>query len=136
MKYLERIPQASEFNDLSRRVKFAVRDEKVVDIALSHSLYSICVYDEDRLIGYGRIIGDETIFVYIHSIMVDPLYQGQNIGTTIVKKLIDKCLEYRKMNSELRIYLSAVKGSEKFYEKLGFISREDYGLGKAMVYNK
>lgn len=44
---------------------------------LNNTLYSLCVYDEDRLIGYRRIIGDKTIFLYIHDVMVIPEHQGK-----------------------------------------------------------
>lgn len=42
-----------------------------------HTLYSLCIYDENKLIGYGRNIGDKTIFLYIQDIMVSPEYQGK-----------------------------------------------------------
>jgi hypothetical protein len=42
-----------------------------------HTIYSLCVYDENKLICYGRNIGDKTIFLYIQDIMVSPEYQGK-----------------------------------------------------------
>ena len=55
-----------------------------------HTLYLLCVCDENKLICYGRIIGDKTIFLYIQDIMVSPAYQGKKIGTGIMNKLIEK----------------------------------------------
>ena len=98
-----------------------------------HTLYSLCVYDENKLICYGRIIGDKTIFLYIQDIMVNPEYQGKKIGTGIMNKLIEKINEYKKVNPEIRTYLGATKGKENFYEKFGFISRPNEELGAGMI---
>ena len=36
----------------------------------------------------------------------------------------------------MRAYLGASKGKEGFYEKLGFVKREDADLGAGMIYIK
>ena len=66
------------------------KKENIVEEALNNTLYSLCAYNGDKLIGYGRIIGDKTIFLYIQDIMVIPEYQSQKIGTGIMNKLIEK----------------------------------------------
>ena len=88
INYIERIPTPEEFNDLTDSVDWGKRDEKIVEEALNNTLYSLCVYDVDKLIGYGRIIGDKTIFLYIQDVMVKPEYQGKKIGTEIMKNLL------------------------------------------------
>ena len=42
------------------------------------------VNDEDKLIGYGRLLGDKTIFLYIHSVMFLPEYQGKHIAKSLM----------------------------------------------------
>lgn len=88
--YKEHNPTPEEFNILTKSVNWGTRENKIVEEALKHTLYSLCVYDENKLIGYGRIIGDKTIFLYIQDIMVIPAYQGKKIGTGIMNKLIQK----------------------------------------------
>ena len=68
--------------------------------------------DDDKLIGYGRIIGDKTIFLYIQDVMVIPEYQNKHIGTGIMKNLLKKINEYKKINPNIRTYLGASKGKE------------------------
>lgn len=135
--YKEYTPTPEEFNNLTEAVDWGTRENKIIEEALKHTLYSLCVYDENKLIGYGRIIGDKTIFLYIQDIMVIPEYQGKKIGTGIMNKLIEKINEYKKVNPEIRTYLGASKGKESFYEKFGFISRPNEDLGAGMVlYNQ
>lgn len=131
--YKEHTPTPKEFNNLTEAVDWGTRENKIIEEALKHTLYSLCVYDENKLIGYGRIIGDKTIFLYIQDIMVIPEYQGKKIGTGIMNKLIEKINEYKKVNPEIRTYLGASKGKESFYEKFGFISRPNEELGAGMV---
>lgn len=135
IKYINKTPTADEFNQLTEAVGWGIRENIIVEEALRYTLYSICVYDENRLIGYGRIIGDKTIFLHIHDVMVRPEYQGMGIGTGIMNKILDKVNEYRGVNPGIRVYLGASKGKEGFYEKFGFASRPNENLGAGMVLN-
>ena len=122
-----------EFNLLYNLVGWGTYNEKISQIALDNTFYSISVYDEDKIIGYGRLIGDKICFIYIQDIMVKPEYQSQKIGTLIMNKLLEKIKGLKKDNKSLRVYLGASKGKEKFYEKFGFIRRIDVDLGDAMI---
>ena len=112
IKHIEKTPSADEFNYLTNSVGWGKRENSIVEIALKNTLYSLCVYDDEKLIGYGRIIGDKTIFLYIQDIMVISEYQNRHIGTSIMENLLDK---------------------EHFYEKFGFISRPNDDLGPGMI---
>ena len=133
IKYIEHIPSAEEFNYLTNSVGWGIRKNNIVDESLKNTLYSLCVYDDDKLIGYGRIIGDKTIFLYIQDIMVVPEYQSKHIGTGIMKNLLKKINGYKKINPNIRTYLGASKAKESFYEKFGFISRPNENLGSGMI---
>ena len=133
IKYIERIPTADEMNRLQESVGWGRRDEKIIEEALDNTLYSLCVYDEDKLIGYGRIIGDKTIFLYIHDVKVIPEYQGRGIGKGIMEALIKQVDEYKKVNPNIRTYLGASKGRESFYEQFGFEVRPNGDVGAGMI---
>lgn len=133
IKYIERTPSADEFNYLTNSVGWGIRKKNIIEEALKNTLYSLCVYDNDKLIGYGRIIGDKTIFLYIQDIMVIPEYQSKHIGTGIMNNLLNQINQYKKINPDIRTYLGASKGKESFYEKFGFISRPNEELGSGMI---
>ena len=133
IKYIERRPTADELNMLTDAVGWGRRDDKIIEEALDNTLFSLCVYDGDKLIGYGRIIGDKTIFLYIHDVKVIPEYQGKGIGKGIMKELLKKIDEYKKVNPDIRTYLGASKGRESFYEQFGFITRPNEDLGAGMI---
>ena len=133
INYKEFTPSPQQFNMLTDSVGWGTRDESVVERALANSLYCLGAFDGDKLIGFARIIGDETIFLYIQDVMVIPEYQGQKVGTGIMEKLIEKVNEYKKVNNGIRTYLGASAGKEDFYKRFGFETRAGAGLGPGMV---
>lgn len=133
MIYKEQIPTIEEYNYLTEKVGWGKRKNEIVEEALKNTLYAICVYDEGRIIGSARIIGDKTIFLYIQDVMVVPEYQSRNIGTQIMNKIIEKVNEYKKVNDDIRVYLGASKGKEDFYKRFGFITRKEANLGEGMI---
>lgn len=133
IRTIENKISVDDFNCLTDKVGWGTRDANVVEEALNNTLYSVSIYDDNKIIEYGRIIGDKTIFLYIQDIMVIPEYQGQNVGTKIINLLLTKVDEYKKVNPNIRTYLGASKGKEKFYEKFGFNTRSNADLGEGMV---
>ena len=129
----ENVNSIEEFNYLYDAVGWGSYDEKVSEKALANTMYSVSVYDDSKIIGYGRIIGDGICFLYIHDVMVDPKYQNKKIGTQIMNQLLEKVNQIKIENPYVRVYLGASKGKEKFYERFGFITREDANLGSGMI---
>lgn len=125
---------ADEFNSLYDSVGWGAYDKEISQKALENTFYSISIYDDNKIIGYGRLIGDEVCFMYIHDVMVIPEYQSRKIGTMLMNKLLEKINELKKENPNLRVYLGASKNKEAFYEKFGFVKRTEADLGYGMIY--
>ena len=132
----ENIKNVEEFNLLYDDVGWGAYDDNITQKALDNTFYSVSAYDDNKIVGYGRIIGDTICFLYIQDIMVKPEYQGNKIGTMITNKLLEKINEIKQENPDLRVYLGASKNREEFYEKFGFIKRIDADLGYGMILNK
>ncbi len=122
-----------EFNLLYDKVGWGHWNEKISQKALDNTFYSVTVYDNEKVIGYGRIIGDTICFLYIQDIMVITEYQSNKIGTMIMNKLLDKINDIKKENPSLRVYVGASKNKEYFYEKFGFVKRIEADLGYGMI---
>lgn len=131
----ENVNNVTEFNLLYDLVGWGHYDENISTNALNNTFYSVSVYDDEKIVGYGRIIGDTICFLYIQDVMVSPEYQGKKIGTMIMNKLLDKVKDVQKMNPSVRTYLGASKNKEEFYKKFGFITREECDLGAGMILN-
>ena len=94
----ENVNSVEEFNYLYDAVGWGSYDEKVSEKALANTMCSVSVYDDDKIIGYGRIIGDGICFLYIHDVMVLPSYQNKKIGTLIMNKLLEKIQQIKLQN--------------------------------------
>lgn len=127
IEYKEKVPTTIEYNYLTNAVGWGTREDDIVEIALSNAIYSICAYENDKIIGY------KTIFLYIQDIMVIPEYQNKEVGTNIMKNILEKINELKKINPNIRAYLGASKGKENFYKKFGFITRKEANLGEGMI---
>lgn len=132
----ENVNDVEEYNLLYDLVGWGSYDKEISKKALNNTYYSVSIYDENKIIGYGRLIGDGICFMHIHDVMVIPEYQNKKIGTSIMNKLLEKIKEIKKENPDLRVYLGASKGKEGFYKKFGFIERLNADLGAGMIYNK
>lgn len=131
--YKENIKSVTEYNKLYDSVGWGKRDEKLLQEALEKTIYSISAYDQNEIIAYGRMVGDKTCFLYIQDIVVDPKYQGRKIGSSIMKKLLEKVEEYKETSPELRVYVGPDYEKEGFYRKFGFQTRKEAGLGDGMI---
>lgn len=133
INYKENVQNVKEFNDLYDAVGWGHYTDEVAEKALSNSLYSVSIYDDEKIIGYGRIIGDGACFLYIQDVMVIPEYQAKKVGSMIIEKLMMKINEIKKEIPHIIVCLVATTGKEGFYEKLGFTKLEDIGLGTGMI---
>ena len=133
LRIKENNKNVDEFNLLYNSVGWGEYNKEVSKRALDNTFYSVSVYEEDNIVGYGRLIGDTICFMYIQDVMVKPEFQNKKIGTMIMNKLLEKTKELKIENPDIRIYLGASKGLEKFYEKFGFVKRIDANLGYGMI---
>lgn len=123
-----------EFNQLYEAVGWgAYTNKDIVKKALDNTFYSVSVYNEGEIVGFGRLIGDSVCFMYIQDVMVKPEFQNQKIGSLIMTKILEKVKELKQENPSIRVYLGASKGKEEFYEQFGFVKRIDEDLGYGMI---
>lgn len=85
---------------------------------LNKSLFYICYYDENELIGFINIVSDEYLHAFVLDVTVSPRYRRKGIGTMLVKKAIDEC----KANGIEWIHVDFEEHLEAFYKQCGFIN--------------
>ena len=82
--------------------------------------HSLCVlelcYEQDRLMGFVRAVGDGETILYIQDLIVDPSIQNQGWGTLLLKTMSDRYPQVRQ-----KILLSDdVAETLSFYRRLGW----------------
>ena len=81
------IPTAKDYVSLRLRSGMGNKDLERSQIALQNSLFTISIYDKDKLIGFGRIVGDGGITYVVSDIMVDESYRRKGLADLIMKEL-------------------------------------------------
>ena len=97
--------------------------------AFHQSLFVMAAYDEDKLIGLIRAVGDGLTIVFIQDLLVYPHYQRQGIGRSLLEQML------KRFKDVYQIQL-ATELSDKnlaFYQELGFRRQEDFDC-TGMIY--
>lgn len=100
---------------------------------MEHSTYIAVARDNDKAVGMSRVLFDFGYTAYITDVIVHPDYQGQGIGTKLVKMILNFLKENSNEDEFMSYVLIANKGKEKFYEKFGFVARPTDTLGAGMT---
>ena len=135
LEFSETIPEPSAFFRLFESTgwnqMYEADPEELVK-AISSSWYALCAFnDKNELIGFGRIVSDGVLYALICDMIIAPAYQNQGIGSTILRKMIQRCEE-----GEIRVvWLFAAADKSGFYEQHGFVARPSNAPGMQLNLN-
>ncbi len=127
-------PTPIEYDKIRNTTTWDKLDLETIKKGLEKSLFSVCIYNIDKLIGIGRIVGDGSIYFYIQDIIVIPEYQGKGFGKIIMNEVIKYLDDNANHNSF--IGLMTAEGVKKFYHKFGFKTRPTSKPCMYSVYKK
>lgn len=135
IRFEKKMPKVEDYDNLWKNIYDEGREYWIIEDAFKNTLEFVSVYDNvtNELIGFSRIIGDKTMFLYIQDIMVKKEHQRNGIGGKIVEFTLDVIRDYKKINPDVRVYLGASKDKEAFYEKYGFVRRPNEHVGAGMI---
>ncbi|UDI77605.1 GNAT family N-acetyltransferase [Staphylococcus taiwanensis] len=132
IKYSNEAPQVQAYCDLRVKTGMSPKSEAAARNGLPNACYNITIYDDDKLIAMGRVIGDGGTAFQVVDVAVDPDYQGQGYGRMILEKI----MAYVEEVAEQGTYVSLIADypADKLYEKFGFQSTEPKSGGMYIVY--
>lgn len=113
----------SEYQTLRNSTPWAALENSTVARALKKDLFTVCVLDQEKIIGMGRLIGDGAIYFYIQDVIVLPEYQGMGVGNNIMQEIEKYLLENAPKNAF--IGLMAASGVEAFYTTFNYLKRPE-----------
>ncbi|MDX1411314.1 MAG: GNAT family N-acetyltransferase [Nitrospirales bacterium] len=94
---------------------------------LLHTDLAISAWDQSRLIGFGRVLTDYVFRASIWDVIVDRDYQGQDIGTQLMNRILSHPSLHR-----VELFWLCTRNRQAFYKTLGFSDQEQTG----MVWNR
>ncbi len=99
--------------------------------AYNNSLYILGAYDNNKLVGIIRVIGDGYSIIYIQDIIVLNKYQRKGIGTKLIQNVLEK---YKNVYQKVLLTDNQPK-TVNFYKSLGFYKSLDLNCTSFIKYN-
>ena len=99
------------------------REPQTLRAGFERSLFILAAYEEDRLVGLLRAVGDGQTVVLLQDILVRPDHQRQGVGTGLVRAALIRCETVR----QVQLVTDDRAETRAFYESLGFKSLDQLG---------
>ena len=125
IRIVEDMRDVNIYLSLRKQVGWIKLDENQAQRALNNSVKVFTVYDDDKPIGMGRVVGDMAVISYIQDLII--------IGSMLIEHIIAYVKGITQEGTRMMLCLMCAKGREIFYEKHGFIARPTPELGPGMI---
>jgi len=99
---------------LFSEVNWGQRDPAEIQAAFQKSSHVIFIYDDTKLVAFGRTMDDGRYYAMLVDVVVKPAYQQAGLGREVVTYLQQQLVNYNFVT------LTAAPGKEDFYLKLGW----------------
>ena len=91
-------------------------DREKLSQAYDQSLYIFGAFDEDKLVGFVRCVGDGAYIVYVQDLIIYPAYQRRGIGRKLMEQILKK---YASVHQFVLITDRNDEASNAFYQAIG-----------------
>lgn len=120
----------------SLRVKAGMprRSDEGTVKGLKNTLFGVCLYLEDEIVGMGRVVGDGGMVFHVVDIVVDPECQGLGLGKLIMEHLMDWILN--EADETAIISLIADIPADGLYRHFGFDYSRPESVGMEYQWNR
>lgn len=108
-----------DFINIRQSLNWNMIPKKLVESAIDGSMINISVFDNDKCIGVGRIVGDGALKGMLTDIMVLKEYQNKGVGKLIVTSLIKELENMVKDGCCFQLEASPTANNREFYIKCG-----------------
>ena len=87
------------------------------------SLLVLAAYEESRLLGIIRVVGDGATVVFIQDILVYPEHRRKGVGTALLQAVLDRYQNVR----QIELVTDNTEDTVAFYRSMGFKDLSELG---------
>lgn len=120
-------PSVAAYCALRSLMGWGVISQQQAACALENSLAFAGVYDADRLVAMGRVVGDGALFFYVQDVVVHPGFRSRGLGVAVMQSLELSIAALAQPGAT--VALLSAQGRESFYQRFGYVPRDGVGLG-------
>jgi N-acetylglutamate synthase-like GNAT family acetyltransferase len=99
---------------LSKSYWASHRTKETVELSMENSL-CFGMFEQNKLIGFARVITDHCTFAYLCDVYIDEDYRGQGLGKWLVS-----CILEQPNLQNLRRWMLATQDAQGLYAQFGF----------------
>lgn len=115
-------PSAHDYIRLRKSVGWITKNSiEQIESGFKNSLAACSVFENQLVVGMGRVVGDGHLYFYLQDLIVDPAHQKQRVGELILKYLMGQIS--MRAHTGAFVGLMAAHNVEMFYAKYGFKTR-------------
>ena len=126
-------PTSAQYIQIREDAGWGSISNETADLSLEGSLFGVCLFDGETLIGFSRLVGDGVLYFYIADVIVSPSHGGKGYGSLLMEVMMDYVQSHVQTGATIAV-LSA-PGQEKFYERFNLTPCPNrlFGQGLSMV---
>ena len=107
------------------------KNPEMLKEAYNHSLKIYGAFENGKLIGIIRVVGDGFSVIFIQDLLVYPQYQRKGIGRALINKIL---CEYKDVY-QIHLMADNSERSALFYKAMGFLMDTDINCRAFSKYN-
>lgn len=89
----------------------------------ANSLLTLGAYEDEKLIGLVRTVGDGCTVVLVQDLLVFPSHQRQGVGSTLLREILNRFSQVR----QIQLATDNTPKTMAFYKSLGFWEMSELG---------
>lgn len=128
-QWLHRPASVDNFIRLRDICGLTPRPRGAVAKGLPNSLYAVHLFDGEKAIAMGRVVGDGGINFEIVDIAVDPAHQGKGLGAQVMTYI----MAYLDAQAPAGAYVTLMADVPALYQKFGFTLSRPRSEGMYMI---
>ena len=110
---------SQDFYDMRKSVKWKDIKLEQLEKALDNTMITIGIYEKNKIVAMGRLVGDYTCKGMLTDIIVKPEFQKRGYGKLIVMSILEQCKNNLKSGEKICIEANPTVGNTKFYITCG-----------------
>ena len=108
-----------DFYEMRKSVNWKDIKLEQLEKALNYTMIVVGIYEENKIVAMGRLVGDYSCRGLLTDIIVKPEFQGKEYGKLVLTNIVEQCKKILKNGDKFCIEASPTSGNRDFYINCG-----------------